>query len=180
MEEEKSEVGSTSLQPGDRLSQLHDDLLLRILSELPFREATRTAVLSKRWRHIFPSLPHLRRTSLSVDFPRIYNSLSDTTIAISKSMPADSCLFNLNKLFLKLHSFDERISSSVMFLLNSSPNLEHLVIEAHYICAEDTKRVYITWEAISKLLYTRMFYQAWQVTNIKAEAKPISETYGCA
>ncbi|KAL4182589.1 hypothetical protein AMTRI_Chr11g94010 [Amborella trichopoda] len=41
----------------DRLSSLSDDILHRILSPLPIRETGRTSVLSKRWRHVWASVP---------------------------------------------------------------------------------------------------------------------------
>ncbi|TVU50020.1 hypothetical protein EJB05_01371, partial [Eragrostis curvula] len=45
----------------DLISGLHDDLLLRILSFLPAAsEVARTAVLSRRWRHLWPKAVALR------------------------------------------------------------------------------------------------------------------------
>ncbi|CAD5172701.1 unnamed protein product [Musa acuminata subsp. malaccensis] len=44
----------------DRISGLTDELLLSILSELPIGDAAATAVLSKRWKGLFPSLPRFR------------------------------------------------------------------------------------------------------------------------
>lgn len=49
----------------DRISGLTDELLLSILSELPIGDAAATAVLSKRWKGLFPSLPRFR-----IDFSR--------------------------------------------------------------------------------------------------------------
>ncbi|CAL9083426.1 unnamed protein product, partial [Musa textilis] len=49
----------------DRISGLTDELLLSILSELPIGDAAATAVLSKRWKDLFPSLPRFR-----IDFSR--------------------------------------------------------------------------------------------------------------
>ncbi|KAJ8449302.1 hypothetical protein Cgig2_002434 [Carnegiea gigantea] len=41
----------------DLISSLADDVLIRILSLLNLREAARTSVLSKRWRHLWSYLP---------------------------------------------------------------------------------------------------------------------------
>ncbi|CAN7122172.1 hypothetical protein BRARA_B01274 [Brassica rapa] len=43
----------------DRISQLSDTLLLRILSELPTAEVVETMVLSKRWLPLWKSVPHI-------------------------------------------------------------------------------------------------------------------------
>lgn len=45
----------------DMLSRLADEILLIIISFLPFKEASRTCVLSKRWRHIW-------RETKNIDF----------------------------------------------------------------------------------------------------------------
>ncbi|EEE53571.1 hypothetical protein OsJ_36802 [Oryza sativa Japonica Group] len=52
----------------DRLSSLPDDLICRILSFLPTREAALTSQLSRRWRRVFGRLAEL---SLSSCCPRL-------------------------------------------------------------------------------------------------------------
>ncbi|XP_072151490.1 MEIOTIC F-BOX protein MOF [Setaria viridis] len=44
---------------GDRLSSLPDDLLHAIMSFLPVRQAVQTCVLSRRWEHLWCSMPCL-------------------------------------------------------------------------------------------------------------------------
>lgn len=44
----------------DRLSSLTDDILLNILDRLNVRNAARTSVLSRRWRHLPSMLSHLK------------------------------------------------------------------------------------------------------------------------
>ncbi|KAL0743978.1 hypothetical protein Bca4012_085491 [Brassica carinata] len=43
----------------DRISALHDDLLLRILSEIPTKDAVTSMVLSKRWGLVWTMVPKL-------------------------------------------------------------------------------------------------------------------------
>uniref|UniRef100_A0A0E0BV00 F-box domain-containing protein n=1 Tax=Oryza glumipatula TaxID=40148 RepID=A0A0E0BV00_9ORYZ len=53
----------------DRLSSLPDDVIGRILSFLPTRQAARTTRLSRRWRRVWPA--HVAALNLSVlDLPR--------------------------------------------------------------------------------------------------------------
>nr|POE97821.1 putative f-box/lrr-repeat protein [Quercus suber] len=52
----KSEIDNWicfSLRKKDRLSELSDEILVSILSTLPFMEMQRTSVLSKRWRYLW-------------------------------------------------------------------------------------------------------------------------------
>ncbi|KAK9665524.1 hypothetical protein RND81_14G117900 [Saponaria officinalis] len=39
----------------DPISKLPDEILAMILNPLPLREAARTSILSKRWRHVWSS-----------------------------------------------------------------------------------------------------------------------------
>ncbi|XP_051178354.1 MEIOTIC F-BOX protein MOF isoform X2 [Lolium perenne] len=48
----------------DRLSALPDDLLHHTLGFLEAREAVRTCVLSRRWRHLWRPIPRLRITNI--------------------------------------------------------------------------------------------------------------------
>nr|XP_015624558.1 uncharacterized protein LOC107276059 [Oryza sativa Japonica Group] len=43
----------------DRLSELPDDVLLSILKRVDLRDAVRTAILAKRWRHLPAALPDI-------------------------------------------------------------------------------------------------------------------------
>ncbi|CAN6251580.1 unnamed protein product [Urochloa humidicola] len=51
--------GSSSSSAGDRLSNLSDVLLHAILSCLKARQVVQTSVLSKRWKHLWRSVPCL-------------------------------------------------------------------------------------------------------------------------
>ncbi|CAA7028112.1 unnamed protein product [Microthlaspi erraticum] len=43
----------------DRISNLSDDLLLKIVSSIPFKDVVATMLLSKRWRFLWTMLPKL-------------------------------------------------------------------------------------------------------------------------
>ncbi|XP_025828383.1 F-box/LRR-repeat protein At3g26922-like [Panicum hallii] len=51
---------------GDRISALPDAVLQHALGFLPVREAVRTCVLARRWRHLWRSLPCLRIVDVEV------------------------------------------------------------------------------------------------------------------
>ena len=51
---------------GDRISALPDAVLQHVLGFLPVREAVRTCVLARRWRHLWRSLPCLRVVDVEV------------------------------------------------------------------------------------------------------------------
>ncbi|EHA8588010.1 F-box/FBD/LRR-repeat protein [Cocos nucifera] len=78
--------GRTTPDPGwaDRLSSLPDAILSSILSLLPVREAVRTSVLSKRWRHVwchtsdlFLDAPNLLPSHLCFPDSKLYNLFRD-------------------------------------------------------------------------------------------------------
>ncbi|XP_071702103.1 putative F-box protein At1g49610 [Rutidosis leptorrhynchoides] len=48
---------------GDRLSNLSEDLIIKILSFNDTKQAVRTSILSSRWRNIWKSIPHLDLSS---------------------------------------------------------------------------------------------------------------------
>ncbi|KAK1263863.1 putative FBD-associated F-box protein [Acorus gramineus] len=65
----------------NRITALPDDILHSIVSLLPIRDATRTAVLSSRWRYLAKSLSNLNFESdniLGDRFPvELFNELDD-------------------------------------------------------------------------------------------------------
>jgi hypothetical protein len=70
---------------GDRLGALQDDLVLHVLSFLPSREVVRSAVISRRWRHLWRSTPVVRVAGSDDRFRLFVNSLllhRDTTLPL--------------------------------------------------------------------------------------------------
>ncbi|WOL20366.1 F-box/FBD/LRR-repeat protein [Canna indica] len=61
------EEPTMSFNEGDRISQLPDEILINILCRLPLTNAAASTVLSKRWQHLFPSLPSFRIDMSSAD-----------------------------------------------------------------------------------------------------------------
>lgn len=72
-------IGGQMQKGSDRLSKLPDDILLNILDRLHVRDAARTSVLSRRWRHL-PSM----LSQLVIDFvhfmPNGASMLSDDVL----------------------------------------------------------------------------------------------------
>ena len=54
-----SRVNKKKMSGEDRISALHDDLLLKILSEIPTKDVVTTMVLSKRWRFVWTKVHKL-------------------------------------------------------------------------------------------------------------------------
>ncbi|CAA7062492.1 unnamed protein product [Microthlaspi erraticum] len=52
-------MGNEELPHSDRISHLPDDLLVRILSLIPVRNAMSTSLLSKRWKSVWKMMPTL-------------------------------------------------------------------------------------------------------------------------
>uniref|UniRef100_A0ACD5W7C3 Uncharacterized protein n=1 Tax=Avena sativa TaxID=4498 RepID=A0ACD5W7C3_AVESA len=76
----------------DRISQLPDELLHRILAVLPAVEAVQTSALARRWRHLWKRMPVLRvvgprRFASAVDYDKFVNHV----IALRGDTPLVSC-----------------------------------------------------------------------------------------
>ncbi|MFS8006596.1 putative F-box domain, leucine-rich repeat domain superfamily, F-box-like domain superfamily [Helianthus anomalus] len=81
---------------GDRLSNLSDDLIYRILSYISIKHVVQTSALSSRWRYIWTSMPFLNFSTK--DFPRLPRFSKFVTRLLS-SRNNQSEVFSVNLTF---------------------------------------------------------------------------------
>jgi hypothetical protein len=81
------------MRGGDRFGELQDDLVKRVLSFLPSRDAVKSAALARRWRHLWRSTPAVRVKGSGDDFRLFVNGLllhrEDTSPLLSFEIEAD-------------------------------------------------------------------------------------------
>ncbi|XP_060183376.1 putative F-box/LRR-repeat protein At4g15060 [Lycium barbarum] len=63
---EKDSIDQVYDAKEDYFSQLPDDLLPSMLAYLPIHDAARTSILSRRWKHLFASMPMLKLKCLDM------------------------------------------------------------------------------------------------------------------
>ncbi|KAM1755604.1 hypothetical protein ACFX12_007920 [Malus domestica] len=74
----------------DRISQLPDPVLCRMLSSIPTKYAVRTSVLSKRWKNVWAFVPNI---DLDDENEHFYRRNRDTNDYVRFSMFVDRVLF---------------------------------------------------------------------------------------
>ncbi|KAH7513243.1 hypothetical protein FEM48_Zijuj12G0176500 [Ziziphus jujuba var. spinosa] len=93
---------TNSVNEGDRLSALNDNVLLHLLSFLPTLDAIRTCVLSKRWSYLWTFVPalsyNLERTSCCKNVDE-FVSFVEKTIILNKSSKMFKFLLNFQQHF---------------------------------------------------------------------------------
>ncbi|XP_010485173.1 PREDICTED: putative FBD-associated F-box protein At5g56390 [Camelina sativa] len=89
----------------DRLSHLHDELLLDILSLLPAKDVVATMVLSKRWRFLWRMVPTLvyDDSYQNTDKERFYTFV-DRSLVLHKAPVLDTLHFKLGNIFDSGHT----------------------------------------------------------------------------
>ncbi|XP_074357989.1 uncharacterized protein LOC141697483 [Apium graveolens] len=70
-----NKLGSQDEEKEDRLSSLPDEVIHLVLSFLGTRQAVQTSVLSKRWKHIWSTLPFLTLELSDQLFPYTHHSI---------------------------------------------------------------------------------------------------------
>ncbi|CAL9243875.1 unnamed protein product [Arabidopsis halleri] len=108
-------LGSEEVSYSDRISHLHDDLLLRILSFIPTSDAISTSLLSKRWKFLWKMMPTL---DLDEDSCRNLGSLRFDEVCCSLLQSHEARVITSLNLKLMTHSNDiDRLLSNIQSIL---------------------------------------------------------------
>ncbi|KAG7538235.1 F-box domain [Arabidopsis suecica] len=109
-------LGSEEFSYSDRISQLPDDLLLRILSFIPTSDAISTSLLSKRWKFLWKMMPTL---DLDEDSCRNLGSLRFDEVCCSFLPSHEARVLTSLNLKLMTHSNDiDRLLSNIQSILH--------------------------------------------------------------
>ncbi|CAL4990219.1 unnamed protein product [Urochloa decumbens] len=114
----------------DRLSALPDDLLRRILGLAPAREAASTAVLSRRWRGVWPTAPS---PAVILDI-RLYDRTrgGDSHISDRREIDRDA-FFHDAEAALAAHGFSGGIRSLAVHVEANGPEaIQSFMSQYHY------------------------------------------------
>ncbi|KAK7371978.1 hypothetical protein VNO80_05345 [Phaseolus coccineus] len=103
----------------DRLSQLPDEIILRILSALDVKSVVQTSILSKRWKYIWVSLPVLNLNDSSFAESISFEDFVDNFMSARDS----SC--NVFKLSLECHNEleDHELLDSIIDHVTDTPSI---------------------------------------------------------
>ncbi|ESQ45637.1 hypothetical protein EUTSA_v10010336mg [Eutrema salsugineum] len=109
----------------DRISELPDDLLLRILSSLPTETVIATSVLSKRWRSLWKMVPKLKFNS--EDHKSDHQRFSEIVYRSSLSHKAPV----LESLHLVVRDKTEALDVGIWIGIAFAHHLRELVVDLH-------------------------------------------------
>nr|VDC72923.1 unnamed protein product [Brassica rapa] len=83
----------------DRISALHDDLLLKILSEIPTKDVVTTMVLSKRWGLVWTMVPKLEYKDTRKEGDKSVWCLLDKSLQLHKATVLESLHIQVERQF---------------------------------------------------------------------------------
>ncbi|CAJ2661202.1 unnamed protein product [Trifolium pratense] len=118
----------------DRISNLSDDILHRILSFNPTKDAVRTGVLSKRWIHVWRSIPLLNFTNIKLpDIVSIhlFNRFLHSVIA-SRVANAGINTFHLDIAYAKIDNAKSLIIPNLIIWLNFIVQRQLNYLDLHF------------------------------------------------
>ncbi|CAL4900218.1 unnamed protein product [Urochloa decumbens] len=125
----RPEAGAGGDVEEDRISNLHDDLLLAILARLRFvNEAARTSVLARRWRALWTQLPELFYSfptlcSLEASLAQVTGPVLDLYIEMLLDVDEESA--GAGRVSSLLHDIAERLAPKTFSLFFN----DHIVEE---------------------------------------------------
>ncbi|PNX57733.1 F-box/LRR-repeat protein, partial [Trifolium pratense] len=126
----------------NRINQLPDKILHRILSFLTTKEAVTTSILSKRWIHLWISVPNLNFTNITIDSIKSNNKFNESVYSVLASRDGagyDLDGFHLDIQYVNHHFAYRRSFPHVVKWINIvvRRNLKHLNLN-HDIDEPDT------------------------------------------
>ncbi|KAF8669977.1 hypothetical protein HU200_051162 [Digitaria exilis] len=115
--------------PGDRISGLPDEMLHRVISFLPARDAVRTCVLSPRWRHLWRLAPRLNIDAEGFTSQTRFINFVNALLLSRGSIPLESFWLRANGPGIFLENFRDTAYLWIGHALRS--NVEELGIVDH-------------------------------------------------
>ncbi|KAJ4893310.1 FBD domain family [Raphanus sativus] len=97
----------------DRISELHDDLLLKILSQVPTKKAVTTMVLSKRWGLVWTMVPKLKYKDTRKEGDKSVWCLINKSLQLHKACVLESLCIQVNHQFSKAEDVGKCVSYAV-------------------------------------------------------------------
>jgi hypothetical protein len=120
---------------GDRISGLPDELLHRIMSFLPARDAVRTCVLSPRWHRLWVSTPQLNVDAEGFSYEDTFVKFVTTLLLRRGCTPLDSFWLCANRPGIYLYNIYNSANNWICHALRS--NVQVLGIVEHWATGDE-------------------------------------------